>query len=142
MFLIPYLYKETKHNTMNIYSIQLLTIGGTSLWEEDSKLRIDEDILQPNDLYRKGNIATIHKHNHILQLCEIDSEKTKIDDFYQWKELSIADDSTFCWKPFFHVVGEKNECWLPIPANETIGKIKVQFIIQSILDSKLRKEVI
>ena len=37
-----------------LMSIKLLTIGGQIIWEEENTLHIDNDILNPNDIYRKN----------------------------------------------------------------------------------------
>jgi hypothetical protein len=135
MFIVPFIYKVTKENNVQVHSIHLLTIAGKKLWEEDASFDVDRDILEPNDIYRKGDIQTIMKN---VKLCEVDLERTNIQDFYQWKEIPLEDDTTFCWRTYFHLLGEKQECWLPVPHHETIGNHDVQTILQMII----RKEVI
>jgi hypothetical protein len=135
MFIIPYMYKVTKENNVSVHAIHLLTIAGKHLWEEESHLDIDHDILEPNELFRKGDIQTILKH---VKLCEIDKEKTNVHDFYKWREVASQDDSTFCWKSYFHLEGDKRDSWLPIPPREMIGSHSVSKIIEAILEFQRR----
>ena len=139
MFIIPFIYKVTKENNVKVHAVHLLTIGGKQLWEEDAALDIDRDILEPNDLYQKGGLETILKNVH---LCEVDTERTNIHDFYQWKEIDLYDDSTFCWKPYFHFEGDKQESWLPMPPKERLGRHDVSVIMDAILQRHVAKEVI
>lgn len=132
MFIVPYIYKVTKENNVQVHTIQLLTVGGRTLWEEDASLDLDHDILEPNDLYRKGEVKKIGQN---LLLCEVDTEKTNIHDFYQWKEIPIDDDATFCWKPYFYLLGEKEDSWLPVPRQEKIGHHSVHSMIEHIIQS-------
>jgi len=117
---------------MTVYAIQILTIGGRHLWEEGDKLSVDKDVLEPNDLYHKGPIY----HSKHLRLCEMDTERTAIADFYQWKELGIEDHETFCWRPFYYFVGEKKESWLDIPLKETLSGLPIAHVIEDILRAK------
>jgi len=130
MFIVPFIYKVTKENNVVVHTIHLLTIAGKRLWEEDVTLDVDKDILEPNDIYRKGDIQTILKH---VKLCEVDLERTNIQEFYQWKEIELEDDTTFCWKTYFQLLGEKQECWLPVPCYEKIGHHDVNTILQAII---------
>jgi hypothetical protein len=130
MFIVPFIYKVTKENNVRVHTIHLLTVGGRALWEEEASLNLDHDILEPNDIYRKGGIKTIGKN---LTLCEVDTEKTNINDFYQWKEIPLEDDATFCWKTYFYLLGEKEDCWLSVPRQEKIGHHDVNSILQHII---------
>jgi hypothetical protein len=128
------MYKVTKENNMKIHCIQLLTVGGTSLWEEAKGTSLK--VVEENDLYRKEDSTVMVLPNEV-HLCEIDPQKTKIQDFYQWNELSTADDSTFCWRHFFYLEGDKQECWLHAPGEETLSKVPVQRILETIVHSKV-----
>jgi len=117
---------------MNIHSIDLLTIAGKNLWEENDSLHLDHDILESNDLYRIG--TTLQLSN--ITLCEIDTTKTNINDFYKWNEIDLNNDTTFCWKKYYYILGDKNESWLNIPEYEKLSQITVQPILKTIIDSK------
>ena len=134
MFIIPFCHKVTYEKNINIHCIQLLTIGGTTLWEEDEHLDMDRDILESNDIYRKGD--TIQLPGNVV-LCEIDIEKTNVQDFYKWSDLSVEDHTTFCWKTYYYLLGEKKECWLHTPCQEIIGNYSVESILQSIIERKV-----
>lgn len=139
MFIIPFVHTVIQQNNINqtninVNIIKILTIGGKSLWEENDKsLDIDNDILKPNDLYLKGQIIKLNKNTC---LCEIDTVKTKIDDFYKWEELAYTDNDTFCWKRYVQLIDNKNNNWLNIPNNEKLGTIPVKTIINKIFEKK------
>ena len=130
MLILPYIHEIVKQNNLDIHTIKLLTVGGKNIWEESEKLDIDNDILNPNDIYRKGEIIKIKKH---LQLCEVDVDKTQINDFYKWDEISINDSDTFCWRSIYYFLDTNKDSWLNIPDNEKIGNYKLDEIIKTIL---------
>lgn len=115
----------------SIHSIRILTIGGTQLWEEADNLDIDCDILESNDIYRKGPIHVINN----LRLCEVDTERTAIADFYKWNELPVQDHDTFCWRNMYHIVGDRGDSWLDIPTKEKLGTIPMSHVMNAILQS-------
>ena len=132
MFIVPFIYKETKQPYMTVHAIQILTIGGRELWEEANGLCIDTEVLEPNELYHKG---PVYRSKH-LHLCEVDTERTVVNDFYRWKELGIEDRETFCWRDFYYFVGEKKESWLDIPLKETLSEMPIAHVIEDILRAK------
>lgn len=132
MFILPFIHEVVPQTAFQVNVIKILTIGGQTLWEEENKLHIDKDILNPNDIYRK---STPIKFDKQLQLCEVDITKTNILDFYKWKELDISDNETFCWRTIVHLANGK-ECWLNIPDSEKIGNYKLKDIITRIMEKK------
>jgi hypothetical protein len=123
----------TKENNMCIHCISILTIGGKYLWEEHPSLDIDHDILETNDLFRKGPLISL---SNDMTICEIDPKRTNINDFFMWNELPHEDDSTFCWKKYYYLSSDKKECWLQIPNHQRLSHMNVQTILDSILDYK------
>jgi len=116
MILLPYIYRVTTVNRIPVHSYTILTIGGTSLWsEEDGD---PSEILAANELY----VDEIHRSNHVC-LCSIDTQKTRVTDFYHWSETT--DPDMFCWRTLY-TFGEKQN-WLPHP-NESIGDYTYQMI--------------
>ena len=104
------------------------------MWEEENTLDIDRDILNPNDIYRKGKIIDIHtKTNTCIKLCEVDTNKTNISDFYKWEEIDINDSDTFCWKTYIQIMDINQHSWLNIPDNEKLSNYFLKDIIQAIL---------
>jgi len=134
MFIVPFIYKVSNSNNINIHAINLLTIGGSNLWEEEIGSNLDKNILESNDMYRKGSIISLPN----ITLCEIDTDKTNIHDFYQWNELPLEDTNTFCWRNFYYFLGDKKESWLNIPSNEKISGNMISIIIQKIIESKTK----
>lgn len=134
MLILPYIHNIIKKNNIQVNIIKLFTVGGKQLWEEDNTLNIDNDILNSNDIYRKGSILTIDKKIH---LCEIDTEKTKILDFYKWEEIEQDNTDIFCWRTYIYLVGYTGVSWLDIPESERLGSYSVKEIIKMILHSKL-----
>jgi hypothetical protein len=133
MIILPFIHKIINNNSVEVNVIKILTIGGHTLWEENNSLHIDNDILIPNDIYRNNNIIKFDKD---LQLCEVDTKKTKISDFYKWEELSLNDNETFCWKTLYYFTGTDNICWLEPPVSEKIGKYKIKDLINRIIQKK------
>ncbi len=130
MLILPFTHEVIKQNAFNIHIVKLLTIGGKDMWDEPSNLNIDNDILIPNDIYRKGNII---KFKNNIQLCEIDTNKTNINDFYKWSEIDINDTETFCWRVFYNFIDDNNQVWLNIPDNEKISNYKLNEIVKMII---------
>jgi len=134
MLILPFIHGVISNNTNNtnnnfkVNVIKVLTIGGNTIWEEDNSLHIDNDILNPNDIYRKQ--API-KYDNKLLLCEVDTNKTNLSEMYNWNECSLDDSNTFCWRTFYYFTNNKL-CWLEIPDNEKIGKYPVKDLIDRI----------
>lgn len=83
---------------MQVSIIQILTIGGTTLWEEDDHLDVTSDLLEPNGLYLQSPVYMKNK----IMFCPIDKNKTSMNDFYRWEETLPADNrDTFCWRTFY-----------------------------------------
>lgn len=95
MFIIPYTQKQLKINHIRITVYQILTVGGTNLWEEDDSYAV-EDILTLNEIYIK---SPPNAFQHIW-LCPVDISKTKMEDYYQWTETE-KDSALFCWRTFY-----------------------------------------
>jgi hypothetical protein len=130
MLILPFTHEVRKQNNLNIHIIKILTIAGKNIWEESDKLNVDKDILNPNDIYRKGDITKINKN---ICLCEVDIHKTCIDNFYKWEEVDGNDSDTFCWRKFIYFIDNNNESWLNIPDNEKLGRYRINEIIKPIL---------
>ena len=133
MLILPFIHNVVNQNNIQINTIKILTIGGRGIWEEDNSLNIDKDILNSNDIYRKGAIIKFDKQ---LQMCEVDTEKTRINDFYKWEEVAFEDTETFCWRTYIYLTGDNNSNWLDIPKNELLGKYSVRDIIKKIIQKK------
>jgi hypothetical protein len=98
MFIIPFIHNQKTIKDMQVSIIQMLTIGGTTMWEEDDQLDVNRDLLEPNGLYLQ---SPVYIHNKIV-FCPIDPTKTAMNDFYRWEETLPADNhDTFCWRTFY-----------------------------------------
>lgn len=150
MFVIPFTHTIKTEKNIIVHIIKILTIGGNDLWEETSDMNIQSDILIPNGLFSFnktplsnadaiGVEAPIFKMKGLdIYMCEIDTNKTNISDFYKWEE--ITDSDTFCWRSFYHITDLNNNIWLPIPDTEKISNFKIIDIINAILvNSKSNK---
>ncbi len=133
MLILPFIHNIVDNTTLKVNTIKFLTIGGQNLWEEKSSLHIDKDILNPNDIYRKSIPI---KFDKTLQLCEVDTEKTIISDFYKWEEIDLQDTETFCWKSYYYFNGSNKLCWLETPDSEKLGKYNVKDLIKAIIQKK------
>lgn len=106
---------------MIITVFQILTVGGKELWVEDDSLDIENDILVPNGIYLCSPPTPLQQQG--IFLCNVDTVKTNIADFYKWEEIQPNDSETFCWRTCYSFGEKNNYCnWLPIPINEYIGK--------------------
>ena len=133
MLIIPFIHNLVDQNSIQIHTIKVLTIGGRGIWEEDNSLNLDKDILNPNDIYRKGTTIKFDKQ---LQICEVNTEKTKITDFYKWDEIAFEDTETFCWRTYVYLSGNGSANWLDIPISEILGKYKIRDLIAKIIQKK------
>jgi hypothetical protein len=133
MLILPFIHNVVNNNNFEVNIIKVLTLGGQILWEEKNSLHLDNDILNPNDIYRKNNPI---KYDKTLQLCEVDTNRTNISDFYKWEEISLEDTETFCWKTYYYFNGTNRLCWLEIPDNEKLGKYSVKDLIKAIVQKK------
>jgi hypothetical protein len=133
MFIVPFTHSVINNTNFEVNVIKLLTIGGKYLWEEKASLHIDNDILNPNDIYRKNPVVKFDKK---LQLCEVDVEKTNIADFYNWNEVSLDDSEIFCWKTFYYLTGDNKVSWLDVPDSEKICMYNVKDLIKAIIQKK------
>jgi hypothetical protein len=143
MFIIPFTHLVKIQNNTKINIINILTISGQELWEEYSETNILNDIktlyLEPNGLYTT-NTPFIRFKGQDIYLCEIDKDRTNLQDFYKWDEIPFSDSETFCWRSFVHITDLSDNIWLPIPFSEKMSGFKIQDIIHSILSNKQTKE--
>jgi hypothetical protein len=130
MFILPFIHKVTSQPSFDINIIKFFTVGGDSIWEEKKGLRIDKDILNPNDIYRKGKPIKIDEN---LKLYEVDLTKTNVSEFYKWEEIDVNDKETFCWKTYYILTGKDNISWLDIPEDNKIGKYKLKDLVKAIV---------
>jgi hypothetical protein len=130
MFILPFIHKVINQPSFDINIIKFFTVGGDSIWEEENSLHIDKDILNPNDIYRKGKPIKIDAN---LKLYEVDLTKTNVSDFYKWEEIDINDKDIFCWKTYYILTGKTNISWLDISEDEKIGNYKLKDLVNSIV---------
>lgn len=128
MYLLPYYSTQSPlpGTTACIHIMHLLTIGGHDLWEEDDRLRVVEDILEPNGLYLSAPIQRIQSadHSSVIIACPIDPCRTVIQDFYQWNEIPKEDHTTFCWRIFYR-------CGTPFfPKGDRLGPFPMKDIYE------------
>ncbi len=128
MFIIPFTKYTSIINNINVNVFSLLTIGGSEIWEEDDSLDIINDILIPNEIYLEGEPI---RYNNIF-FCKVDTNKTKINDFYKWDEINLADKNTFCWKTYYTFGKNKFNDWLSIPTNEKLGSFNCETLFSII----------
>ncbi len=130
MFILPFIHKVLNQPSFDVNIIKFFTVGGTNIWEEEKGLRIDKDILNPNDIYRKGKPIKIDGN---LKLYEVDLTKTNVSEFYKWEEIDINDTETFCWRTYYILTGKNNVSWLDIPEDDRIGKYKLKDLVKAIV---------
>jgi hypothetical protein len=132
MFILPFIHEVTAQAPLTVHTIKMLTVGGQDIWEEADNLKINKDILNPNDIYTKSKPIKLDK---TLRLCAVDTNKTPVADFYKWNELAADDRDTFCWRTFVYIASD-NDSWLAIPVTEMLGKYQVRDIVREIMQKK------
>lgn len=135
MFIIPFIHTNKNGNgNITCHIINILTQGGTALWEENDSINVKKSALLPNGLYAK-NIAIFNNSENKTKyaLCNIDIDKTNMNDFYKWCEVSPDDVESFCWRYFVVIRDENGHEWLPTPSNETIGSLNLKMLLSDIL---------
>ncbi len=132
MFIIPFTHTIKNEKNIKINIIKILTIAGKDLWEEESNLDIQSDILIPNGLYSLNKTPIFKLKGLDVYMCEIDIDKTIMTDFYNWNEVDMESDN-FCWRTFYHITDLNNNIWLPLPDSEKISNFKIIDIINAIL---------
>lgn len=108
MKVIPFILKESSLPKLKVYKISVfLSHGGQSIWEVEDDSPIEEH-LESNGLFVE---KTLQKGDCIY--CKIDTKKTKLSDFYSWKE--IQEDPTKklyeCWRDYFYFFDSSNAEW-------------------------------
>lgn len=132
MFIIPFTHTIKIERNIKVNIIKILTIAGKDLWEETSDMDIQNDILIPNGLFSLDKTPIFKLKGLDVYMCEIDTLKTNMNDFYNWNEINIQSED-FCWRTFYHITDLNNNIWLPIPDNEKISNFKIINIINAIL---------
>ena len=124
MYIVPYYVTQVTKLDKQIYTVHILTEGGTRLWSEAD--RPLAEILEPNDL-----VMTRSKQiGADLWLCQIDPQKTNIAAMYQWHELPVVSD-THCWRQFHYIT--VTSPFMTIPDSEMLGPFSVKTILGHIL---------
>ena len=102
---------------------QVLTVGGTALWEEEDSHDVNE-ILTLNEIHVTSPPTQIQH----TWLCPVDLVQTKMEDYYQWTETE-QDSALFCWRTFYifddqipHVLQENHIG--PLSYQELFDRIK------------------
>jgi hypothetical protein len=133
MIIIPFTHRIKTVSNITIHIFRILTIGGTTLWKETDSLRLEQDILHPNGIYLDG--APIQWNN--AYLCRVDTNKTDMNDFYQWSEVPKNSD-IFCWRTFY-TFGDMNHhySWMEIPKQERLEPYSCNDILERINEKKV-----
>jgi len=125
MYIIPYYVTQVTKLEKQIYTVHILTEGGTRLWSESDRPVLE--VLDPNHL-----VATNSKQiGTDLWLCQIDPVKTDISAMYQWHELPALSD-THCWRQFYYVTDNKMP-FMTIPDSELLLPFSLKMILDHIL---------
>jgi len=119
MYVLPFI-------TLSPYTYKVLTVGGTHLWEEDDSLRVEDDVLTPNGLYLSSAPRPMHHEGEIVYLCEIDQERTSVDDFYEWSDITLEDRDTFAWRLIHHLPS------VPPPQDAILDPVPLSCILASL----------
>lgn len=124
MYIVPYYVTQVTRMEKTIYTVHILTEGGTRLWSETD--RSLSEVLEPNEL-----VATSSKQiGTDLWICQIDPQKTNIAAMYQWHELPMTSD-THCWRQFYYITTDSP--FLAIPDSEMLSSVSLKTLLSHIL---------
>jgi hypothetical protein len=124
MYIVPYYVTQVTKADRQIYTVHILTEGGSRLWTESD--RPLSEILEPNSL-----VATSTKQiGTDLWLCQIDPQKTDIAAMYQWHELPVSSE-THCWRQFYYIM--TTSPFMTIPESEMLFPFSLKTILGHIL---------
>ena len=138
MFILPYIHSQVSTSLNQVNAFKMLTVGGRTLWKEETVKNITQviKILLSNDIHIVNKPVKVKD----LFLCEVDTKKTNIDDFYMWKDIVADDMETFCWRTYY-TFGKENDdrSWLPIPEEERLDVYSCQEVVEMIHGSLVKK---
>jgi len=126
MFILPFLHKQTMVGSMQLTTLQLLTIGRHSLWAEESELDLETDILHPNGIYLSGPPLALGD----TWLCPVDASRTHMDDFYRWEERAESEE-VFVWKTVY-LLGTAAQPTSGLSPQERLGPHRYEEIMERI----------
>lgn len=110
MKIVPFVLKQRKE-VLTMVSLKLfLAHSGKGLWKTEepslSPKQVEEEYLLPNGLIPKR----IFQVSSILYV-EIDSEKTRFEDFYTWEEALSNPEKPECWRNFWFFTDSQEAEW-------------------------------
>lgn len=141
MFILPYIHSEVTTSLNQVNAFKILTVGGTALWSEETVKTTKQVVstLLSNGIHVKHTPVKVQN----VFLCEVDNEKTAMDEFYTWKDIGVEDVETFCWRTFYTFGKEDNYMsWLPIPEKERVGVYSCQELVEMIYKKKTQKTTV
>jgi hypothetical protein len=128
-----------------MYTIRLLLAGGKYLVEEqyegNDPIVWYTEIMKDQGIYIANSKTQIYKSKKYIWM-EIDSEKTPVDEFMTWKQLSPEDTDALAWRTFYIpcTANTRNECLgLGVIAREQVmtEPNKPPILLNTILDGIL-----
>lgn len=100
---------------IDLYHIKLLLAGGKYLVEEqyegDNPIEWYTEIMKEQGIIISNSKTQTYKGKKYIWL-EIDSEKTPVDEFMTWQQVSTNDTDILAWRTFYIPCsgGTKTEC--------------------------------
>jgi hypothetical protein len=130
---------------IDLYSIRLLLAGGKYLVEEqyegNDPISWYTEIMKEQDIYISNSKTQTYKGKKYIWM-EIDAEKTPVDEFMTWLQVSPEDTDSLAWRTFYIpcTVNTKNECLgLGVVARERVmtEPNKIPILLNTILEGIL-----
>lgn len=95
MYLVPYIHTKIKCGDVFLHSLQVfLADGGNSFWKTEESAptleTIRKEYCEENGIYVKK--IQVAKQ---FAFCEVDGQRTNLNDFYKWNETKQE-----CWRMF------------------------------------------
>ena len=137
MKLVPFFLTKQIKGEFTVWKLSLfLSHAGKSIWDEAgsfTKTIIQREFCESNDLFPKAIVVDTSKQ---IAYIQIDTEKTKISDFYTWEEALSKPEKPECWRNFYFMQDKESIFWWSpkeIIEAEIQGAGNVQDIFEEII---------
>ena len=108
MYIIPFYTKKKDGEITNTISLTVAWVfmknGGKQIWKTEKEDESIKTVVQEY-LVENGFIGNVRDIVENCLFYEIDTQKTKMDNFYRWLEDESIDETVDIWRPWFFFTG-------------------------------------
>jgi len=142
MKFLPFFLTQKETELFRIWKLSVfLNHAGKSVWESDLPGLLPLHQIQSEYCDANGFVVDhiwIQKESQVAFIC-IDSNKTKLSEFYSWEEALARTDKPECWRSFYFVQDHDSLIWWS-PKDLIEGEIQGLGNIQDIFEEILRSK--